>query len=115
MLVDVVCLRYEGRKIDRDKLPAGVRGELKIAPQWDFDSHEEIICAWLFQPDSPVDNLLPPLERATITRCSGDSFVLVGVEDCSYRKLVRRYRQAWWVRLAMGDGELGHVVPVPLR
>lgn len=98
MLVDVVPMRSAGRRLPREQLRSHVplRGELQIVMVRSFGQRSCL--ASLVRPGSIIDQLLPRLEQVQITRLSGESFVLVGIEDGGYRKVARPFRQSWWCR-----------------
>ena len=98
MDVDVVCMRFNGAKIPRDRLSAAtpVRGELSISTRYDQWGKRHVPVASL---RAGTTDALPALDCVRILHLSGPQFVLVGAEASSIRKSAVVYRQAWWCRV----------------
>ena len=100
MLVDVIRLRIEGRKIPRGELAGvqAVRGELTIVSAYDAHRGKGQSVAHLV--DSDTQTLLPSLDQVRITRLRGSDFVLSGIETIEHRrKDFEHYPQAWWCKI----------------
>ena len=110
MLVDVVCLRREGVKLQPDEIRAAtpVRGYLTIDTVTIGPPVAEVPCqrkdvARLWSPaDScPVDGL----ECARVSRVGGDALVLVGVETRPGELDDLGHPQAWYCRVVLEDDD----------
>jgi hypothetical protein len=106
MLVDVVRLRYEGRRIPREQLDEliPVRGLLwmsKFRPA--VDSTTTPFAAALLCPQGlREDGLLPVLDWACVRGIKDGELLVSGVEDLGRGpKSVRTFRQSWWCRLVL--------------
>lgn len=116
MLVDVVCMRENGRKLPGDLLrtlrPA--RGELTIELRHANNPHGptpyRYVDASLHAGKSRAELLLP-LREAWVGRLRGDAFVVYGFETYTPRIGASfQCPQAWWCRLVLdlGDPLLPH-------
>ena len=107
MLVDVVELRRQGRRLHPDFLRAAgpVRGLLTLTAVragWYPGKRNAPLFATLVQPDIP-NHLLEPLDQARVAKIDRGAMLIVGVQQ--HIRPVRVYeslRQAWWVRPAGG-------------
>ena len=107
MLVDVVELRRQGRRLHPDlvRAAAPVRGVLTLTPVragWYPGKRNAPLFATLVQPDIP-NHVLEPLDQARVARIDRGAMLIVGLQQ--YVRPVRvleTVRQAWWVRPAEG-------------
>lgn len=107
MLVDVVRLRFEGKKLPREAVlaTAPIRGYLRIY-SWRLGTSEAWKLVWTASvsatDDEPHTPTLPSLNYARVTRIEGDSIVIVGQESTGYLGAEPIYPQAWWCRVVNG-------------
>jgi hypothetical protein len=101
MKVDVVPLRVKGQKRSREiaKATQAVCGDLTVRSRLGLG--KEIILVATLAGGPQFELLLPALDHVRLTRMSGDSFILFGLEEVSLsRRSHQTYPQAWWCRPA---------------
>lgn len=105
MLVDVVRLRFRGRKIDRESARSAVpvRGSLQIETCRALLTPEHRVTprvALLVRPGI-AESALPPLLFARVGRLRNWQLVVIGNEDVgdSRRPTAAGPIQAWWCRV----------------
>ncbi len=102
MFVEVVRLRAKGDRLDKGALSkaAPVRGHLNVHQRFDHWARRDVYVATVTRGDfASTDQLLPALDQVRIGRLTGNHFVLLGLEDVSYRKVSAVYAQSWWCRV----------------
>jgi hypothetical protein len=76
-----------------------VCGHLNVHQRFDHSARRDVYVATLTRGDfASTEQLLPALDQVRIGKLTGNDFVLLGVEDLSYRKVSAFYPQAWWCR-----------------
>lgn len=117
MLVDVVRLRHEGKKLPKEAVLAAapLRGYLRIY-SWRLATSEATTLVWSASISSydeiPYTPALPCLESARVTRIQGNDMIIVGKERPGYLDAGPTYPQAWWCRLVR-DGATDSPPPPP--
>lgn len=104
MLVDVVELRWQGRRLpDEDvkaRRPARGRLQLHAAPPRRRSEVAGVhLVAQLIAIDGRHRELLAPLGAARVVKIASGSMLIVGMQE--YERGIRSYervRQAWWIR-----------------
>ena len=102
MFVGVVRLRAKGERIDKAalKLAAPIQGFLCVHQRFDHWARRDVYVATLTRGDfASTEQLLPTLDQVRIGKLQGNDFVLLGIEDLSYRKVSALYPQSWWCRV----------------
>jgi hypothetical protein len=102
VLVEVVRLRAKGDRLDKGALSevAPVRGHLNVHQRFDHWARRDVYVATMTRGDfASTEQLLPALDQVRIGRLKGNHFVLIGLEDLSYRKVSAVYAQSWWCRV----------------
>ncbi|HEX6706698.1 MAG TPA: hypothetical protein VF169_18210 [Albitalea sp.] len=110
MLVDVVCLRREGVKLQPEEIRAAtpVRGYLTIdtvnlgppVPEAPCQ-RKNVARLWSAADSCPVDGM----ECARISRVGGDALVLVGVETRPGELEEIGHPQAWYCKVVLDSEE----------
>ena len=103
MLVDVVCMRKDGAKLQSSVTRAAVpvRGQLAIETRlWrqSWCPHKSMEPTTLARLTRESKDVLPSLHHAHVRTLRDDEFVVVGIETVgeTYRPL--EWPQAWWCR-----------------
>lgn len=119
MLVDVVRLRHEGKKLPKEAVLAAkpLRGYLRLY-SWRLGTESAWKLVWSANvsstDDAPHTPALPSLDSARVTRIEGQDIIIVGEERPGYLGTGPAYPQAWWCRLVAGDGgATGNSSPPP--
>ncbi len=106
MLVDVVRLRLNGRKLTEAEWLPPLRGDLALAPrkgaplQDGTYGFEVVVVARLLDPAG--EDILEPLEEAYVTHVRGDVVTVTGTERPERRGNIeapRHHPQTWACRL----------------
>jgi hypothetical protein len=102
VFVEVVRLRVKGERLEREalKLTQPVRGYLNVHQRFDHWARRDVYVATLTRGDfASTEQVLPTLDQVRIGKLKGNDFVLLGIEDLSYRKVSAVFPQAWWCQL----------------
>jgi hypothetical protein len=71
-----------------------------VHQRFDHWARRDVYVATLTLGDfASTEQLLPTLDQVRIGRLHGHDFVLLGIEDLSYRKVAAFYPQAWWCQV----------------
>ncbi len=106
MRVEVVQLRLKGEKLARESIKAAtpVIGELTVRSR--LGPGKEVVFIAVLADEVRFELLLPALDHVRLTRMSGDSFILVGIEESGVtHRVFKTFPQAWWCRPALTDPE----------
>ncbi|CAM5793125.1 hypothetical protein [Rhizobacter fulvus] len=106
MRVEVVRLRLKGEKLPREAIKAAQRviGELTVRSR--LGPGKEVVFIAVLADDKRFEMLLPALDHVRLTRMSGDSFILFGIEEEGMTERVfKTFPQAWWCRAAHPERE----------
>lgn len=101
MYVEVIRLRAKGERLERENLERTVRlcGYLNVHQRFDHWARRDVYVATLTRGDfASTEQMLPTLDQVRIGKLTGNDFVLLGLEDLSFRKTSAIYPQAWWCR-----------------
>jgi hypothetical protein len=100
VLVDVVRLRFNGRKLAKSvvlEIPT-MRGELVVTRQLMRRGQVWQTVARLHGTHR-IESMIPELTDVRLIRMQGGNIVICGVEEIYQRKESFFYRQAWWCRV----------------
>ena len=95
-------LRAKGERLDKEALGlmSPVYGHLNVHQRFDHWARRDVYVATLTRGDfASTEQLLPTLDQVRIGKLTGNDFVLLGIEDLSYRRVPAFYPQAWWCRV----------------
>ena len=109
MRVEVVPLRLRGEKLPRDAIKAAqpVIGELTVRAR--LGPGKEVVCIAVLADGERFEMLLPALDHVRLTRMSGDSFILFGIEEAGgTHRVFKTFPQAWWCRPSGDARELAY-------
>jgi hypothetical protein len=113
MRVEVVRLRRRGEKLLREAVKAAqcVIGELTVRSR--LGPGKEVVFVAVLADEKRFEMLLPALDHVRLTRMSGDSFILFGIEEEGLSERVfKTFPQAWWCRPARAEHEPAHTYPL---
>lgn len=101
MLVDVVELNVQGKRLPRDvwKHAQPIRGELAMLNYFSWHGHENAPVFATLQP-----YVLESLDKAKVLHMAKRSIVIIG--DQRYRGA--RFEQVWWCRFVVPAAVLGN-------
>lgn len=109
MLVDVVLMRFEGRKYPKESLPGltKIRGHLHVwsyleqSKAWEADAPAggRLQAASLTEGPEFSSRTLLALDAVRLTRLDASGMVLTGAELLGTPAQGKRCPQAWWIRL----------------
>lgn len=105
MKVEVVPLRVKGEKLPRESVKNAqpVTGELTVRSR--LGPGKEVVFIAVLS-DERFELLLPALDHVRLTRMSGDSFILFGIEEAGVtHRVYKTFPQAWWCRPSRADDE----------
>lgn len=109
MLVDVVRLRQQGRRLPPAQLRASepVRGRLWLTNfRPAVDNSTTPLLAALLSPTLSGHGLLPPLDWACVRSIRDGQLLISGIEDLGAGgKQERNFRQSWWCRVVLAPDE----------
>jgi hypothetical protein len=106
MRIEVVRLRLKGEKLPREAVKATqcVIGELTVRSR--LGPGKEVVFIAVLADEKRFEMLLPALDHVRLTRMSGDSFILFGIEEAGVtHRVFKTFPQAWWCRPALTDPE----------
>jgi hypothetical protein len=115
MRVEVVRLRLKGEKLPREAVKAAqcVIGELTVRSR--LGPGKEVVFIAVLADEQRFEKLLPALDHVRLTRMSGDSFILFGIEEAGLtERAFKSFPQAWWCRPARTERKPAQTHTCPL-
>ena len=104
MLVDVVCLRRDGRRLSNEEVKAAAptRGRLVVKTRHALNQHGETArtADATFEP-LPGQEALRRLDWVRVSTIQGDSIMVAGTEIWNEKRMSSSFQcpQTWWCRL----------------